>query len=130
VKPSLSRRITAEFAGTLFLLAAVVGSGIMAERLSTGNTALALLANSIATGCALVAIILTFLRPHLRSTSKSRGHPRRSMAAQYPMARDARLSRRPNNRSLCRRGHGAPHVRPLPLFSIHPHPNRFRATPQ
>jgi glycerol uptake facilitator-like aquaporin len=60
MKPSLSHRIVAEFVGTLLLLVAVVGSGIMAERLSTGNTALALLANSIATGCALVAIILTF----------------------------------------------------------------------
>jgi glycerol uptake facilitator-like aquaporin len=59
---SLSRRIAAEFTGTLFLLAAVVGSGIMAERLSAGNTALALLANSVATGAALVALILAFGR--------------------------------------------------------------------
>jgi glycerol uptake facilitator-like aquaporin len=58
MKPSLPRRIAAEFVGTLFLLAAVVGSGIMGERLAAGNTALALLANSIATGAALVAIIL------------------------------------------------------------------------
>jgi glycerol uptake facilitator-like aquaporin len=50
----------AEFAGTLFLLAAVVGSGIMGERLAAGNTAIALLANSVATGAALVAIILAF----------------------------------------------------------------------
>ncbi len=57
---SLSRRIAAEFLGTLFLLAAVVGSGIMGERLAAGNIALALLANSIATGAALVALILTF----------------------------------------------------------------------
>ncbi|HEY6412560.1 MAG TPA: MIP/aquaporin family protein [Edaphobacter sp.] len=60
MKPSLTRRIVAEFAGTLFLLAAVVGSGIMGERLAAGNTALALLANAIATGAALVAIILAF----------------------------------------------------------------------
>jgi glycerol uptake facilitator-like aquaporin len=46
--------------GTAFLLAAVVGSGIMAERLSMGNQALALLANSLATGAALVALILAF----------------------------------------------------------------------
>ena len=52
--------MVAEFAGTLFLLVAVVGSGIMGERLSGGNTALALLANSIATGAALIAIILAF----------------------------------------------------------------------
>jgi len=60
MKPSLNRRIVTEFIGTLFLLAAVVGSGIMGERLAAGNTALALLANSIATGAALVAIILAF----------------------------------------------------------------------
>ena len=58
MKPSLTRRVVAEFAGTLFLLAAVVGSGIMGERLAAGNTAIALLANSVATGAALVAIIL------------------------------------------------------------------------
>ena len=57
---TLSRRIVAEFTGTLFLLAAVVGSGIMGERLAGGNVALALLANAIATGVALVAIILAF----------------------------------------------------------------------
>lgn len=54
------RRAAAEFLGTAFLLMAVVGSGIMAERLSGGNVALALLANSIATGAALVALILAF----------------------------------------------------------------------
>jgi glycerol uptake facilitator-like aquaporin len=57
---SLARRTVAEFAGTLFLLATVVGSGIMGERLAGGNMALALLANTIATGSALVALILTF----------------------------------------------------------------------
>ncbi len=50
----------AEFLGTAFLVAAVVGSGIMAERLVAGNVAMALLANTIATGAALVALILTF----------------------------------------------------------------------
>jgi glycerol uptake facilitator-like aquaporin len=60
MKQSLQRRIIAEFIGTLFLLAAVVGSGIMAERLSAGIVALALLANTIATGAALIALILTF----------------------------------------------------------------------
>ena len=60
MKPNLSRRVTAEFLGTAFLVAAVVGSGIMAERISGGNVALALLANTIATGAALVALILAF----------------------------------------------------------------------
>ena len=57
---SLGRRVTAEAVGTALLLAAVVGSGIMAERLAGGNVALALLANTVATGAALVALILTF----------------------------------------------------------------------
>jgi glycerol uptake facilitator-like aquaporin len=52
--------MTAEFVGTAFLLMAVVGSGIMGERLSAGNVAIALLANTLATGAALVALILTF----------------------------------------------------------------------
>jgi len=60
MQANLARRIVAEFIGTAFLLAAVVGSGIMAERLSGGNVALALLTNTIATGAALVALILTF----------------------------------------------------------------------
>jgi len=55
---NLRSRVAAEFLGTSFLLMAVVGSGIMAERLSGGNVALALLANSVATGAALVALIL------------------------------------------------------------------------
>jgi glycerol uptake facilitator-like aquaporin len=60
MKPTLARRAAAEFTGTGFLVAAVVGSGIMAERLANGNVALALLANTIATGAALVALILAF----------------------------------------------------------------------
>jgi glycerol uptake facilitator-like aquaporin len=54
------RRAVAEAIGTAFLLAAVVGSGIMGDRLAGGNVAIALLANTIATGAALVALILTF----------------------------------------------------------------------
>lgn len=57
---SLSRRLVSEGLGTAFLLATVVGSGIMGERLAGGNVAIALLANSLATGAALVALILTF----------------------------------------------------------------------
>jgi glycerol uptake facilitator-like aquaporin len=59
-KPSLGRRVAAEALGTAFLLATVIGSGIMGERLSGGNVALALLANTVATGAGLVALILTF----------------------------------------------------------------------
>ena len=57
---TLARRVTAEAVGTALLLAAVVGSGIMAERLAGGNVAVALLANTMATAGALVALILTF----------------------------------------------------------------------
>lgn len=60
MSPSASRQYAAEALGTAFLLAAVVGSGIMAERLAGGNAAIALLANSVATGAALVALILAF----------------------------------------------------------------------
>lgn len=56
----LAKRAVSEGLGTAFLLAAVVGSGIMGERLAGGNVALALLANTVATGAALVALILTF----------------------------------------------------------------------
>ncbi|HXC47569.1 MAG TPA: MIP/aquaporin family protein [Candidatus Sulfotelmatobacter sp.] len=60
MKMSLARRVVAEFLGTAFLVAAVIGSGIMGDRLANGNVALALLANTIATGAALVALILAF----------------------------------------------------------------------
>jgi len=56
----MTRRLAAEFLGTALLLVAVVGSGIMAERLSGGNSAVALLANALATGAALVVLITVF----------------------------------------------------------------------
>jgi len=60
MRPTLARRVIAEFTGMLLLLAAIVGSGSMADRLAGGNVALALLCNSLATGAALVAILLAF----------------------------------------------------------------------
>src|ERR671929_441867 len=60
MKMNLARRLTAEAVGTALLLATVVGSGIMAEKLAGGNVAIALLANTLATGAGLVALILTF----------------------------------------------------------------------
>jgi glycerol uptake facilitator-like aquaporin len=54
------RRVVAEALGTAFLVAAVVGSGIMGERLAGGNIAIALLANTLATAATLIALILTF----------------------------------------------------------------------
>src|SRR6476660_6536378 len=59
-QPNLTRRLVSEAVGTAMLLATVVGSGIMGERLCGGNVAIALLANTIATGAGLVALILTF----------------------------------------------------------------------
>jgi len=58
--PTLGRRAVAEAVGTALLLAVVVGSGIMGERLASGNVAIALLANTLATGAGLVALILAF----------------------------------------------------------------------
>ena len=58
--PPLSRRLAAEALGTAFLLATVIGSGIMAQRLSGGNVALALLGNTLPTGAILVVLILIF----------------------------------------------------------------------
>lgn len=58
--PSLARRLTAEALGTAFLLAAVVGSGIMGDRLAGGNVAIALLANTLATGAVLAVLIAVF----------------------------------------------------------------------
>jgi glycerol uptake facilitator-like aquaporin len=60
VSRSFGRRLAAEAVGSAMLLAAIVGSGIMGDRLSGGNVAIALLANAVATGAALVALILTF----------------------------------------------------------------------
>jgi glycerol uptake facilitator-like aquaporin len=57
---SAARRLVGELLGTALLLAAVVGSGIMGERLSGGNVAIALLANTLATGATLVTLIFTF----------------------------------------------------------------------
>ncbi len=58
MKFSFGARLAAEFLGCIFLLAAVVGSGIMGERLAGGNVAIALLANTLATGAILIALIL------------------------------------------------------------------------
>jgi glycerol uptake facilitator-like aquaporin len=77
---TLARRVVAEAIGSAFLLAAVVGSGIMGERLAGGNVALALLANTLATGAALVALILALgpissahLNPAVTLSSASQG---------------------------------------------------------
>jgi glycerol uptake facilitator-like aquaporin len=90
VEASLGRKLAAECVGTGLLLAAVVGSGIMGERLAGGNVAIALLANTIATGAALVALILTFgsvsgahFNPAVSCADASQGGLRWSEAAAY-----------------------------------------------
>ena len=65
---SLWRRCIAELVGTCFLLAAVVGSGMMGERLAGGNVGVALLANTLATGAALDALILSLSAPFRERT--------------------------------------------------------------
>jgi glycerol uptake facilitator-like aquaporin len=82
--------LVAEFAGTALLLAAVVGSGIMGERLAGGNVAVALLANTLATAAALVALILTFgpisgahFNPAVSFADASQGGLTWTMATQY-----------------------------------------------
>lgn len=89
----LRRRAAAEALGTGFLLAAVIGSGIMGERLSGGNVALALLANTLATGAALVALILTFgpisgahFNPAVTLSAWSRGDLPRAAVPVYVLA--------------------------------------------
>src|SRR5207253_3661598 len=84
---NLKQRLVSEAIGTGFLVAAVVGSGIMGERLAGGNGAVALLVNTIATGAALVALICTFgpisgahLNPDRKSTRLNSSHVASSYA--------------------------------------------------
>ena len=88
-----SRALVAEALGTAFLLAAVVGSGIMGEQLAGGNVAIALLANTLATGAALVALILTFgpisgahFNPVVSLADASQGGIMWAAAAKYVVA--------------------------------------------
>jgi hypothetical protein len=72
VKSSLAQQLTAECLGTAFLLAAVVGSGIMAAKLAGGNGALALLCNTLPTGAILTVLILAFAPISGQSSSHNR----------------------------------------------------------
>ena len=116
---NLGARVVAEFLGTAILLAAVVGSGIMAERLASGNVAIALLANTLATGAALVALILTFgtisgahFNPAVTIADASRGGIAWRQAPAYLVAQIAGAFS----------GVGAAHIMfGLPLFSLSLH---------
>ncbi|EJN07216.1 permease, glycerol uptake facilitator [Bradyrhizobium sp. YR681] len=94
--PGLAQRAFAEWLGTAFLLAAVVGSGIMAQKLAGGNVALALLCNTIATGAILVVLILAFapisgahFNPVVTLAFTLRGEARWADAAIYVLAQIA-----------------------------------------
>lgn len=114
------RKLAAETLGSAFLLAVVVGSGIMAERLSAGNVALALLANAIATGCGLTALILAFapvsgahFNPVVTLGEAIEGRMRAGLAAAYIAAQCAGAFA----------GVAAAHCMfALPAFALSPHP--------
>jgi glycerol uptake facilitator-like aquaporin len=93
---TLARRAAGEVVGTALLLAAIVGSGIMGDRLAGGNVAIALLANTVATGAALVALILTFgpisgahFNPAVSIADATQGGLRRRELAAYLAAQIA-----------------------------------------
>ena len=104
---TLARRLTAEFIGTALLLAAIVGFGIMGDRHAGGNVAVALLANTLATGAALVALILTFgpvsgahFNPAVSIADATQGGLSAADAAAYCVDRDARrISNDPHQRA-------------------------------
>ena len=110
----LTRRLAAEALGTLFLVMAVVGSGIMAEKLAGGNEALALLCNTIATGAVLFVIITIF-------APVSGAHFNPAVSLVMLLSRRARsphgaaLCRRADRRRLSRRSARASDVRARPV---------------
>jgi glycerol uptake facilitator-like aquaporin len=87
---SLAHRLTAEAFGTALLLAVIVGSGIMGERLASGNDAVALLANSLATGCGLF-VLITILGPIFRRPLQSCGFAIVGLRPRVPVARSVAL---------------------------------------
>ena len=115
----LRTRTLAEFLGSVFLLAAVVGSGIMGERLAGGNVAIALLANTLATGAMLTALILT-LAPISGAHFESCSYIGDGMGRQFSLARRASLSSGPVRRSLRGSCDGAPDVRNAALLRLNP----------
>ena len=112
------RKLFAEALGTAFLLAAVIGSGIMAEQLAGGNQALALLCNTIPTGAILVVIILVF-----GPISGAHFNPAVTVAlgcaAGISVEQGSALHRRPVDWGACRRMGRALHVRPADPAGVH-----------
>ena len=122
----LARRATAEFVGTAFLVAIVVGSGIYAQRLSPANVGLQLLENSIATGAGLVALILALgpvsgahFNPIVTMADRILGGTSSRDAGVYVVVQISRRVRRRDGRQ--------PHVRPARDRHLHPHAFEQRA---
>src|SRR5580704_11699921 len=123
---TLSRRIVAECLGTAFLLAAVVGSGIMGEKLAGGNIAVALLANTLATGAMLITLIFTFgpisgahFNPAVTLADASQGG--------ISWSDRSGIYRRPGVRCIYRRGRGASNVWRSPPTVLAPPTRRWRS---
>jgi hypothetical protein len=129
MKFNLRARLTAEFVGSAFLVAVVVGSGIMGERLAGGNLAIALLANTIATGAALVALILTF-----GPISGAHLNPAVTVAdaIEHGIAWSGctRIHRRAVCWGSCWSDRRAPNVRPALVFRLDPSSTRMVVGPQ
>ena len=102
----LAKRLAAECLGTGLLVATVVGSGIMGERLAGGNVALALLGNTLPTGAILVVLILA-----LGPISGAHFNPAVSLAQRASVARISSLCRRANPWRMSRHARRARHVR-------------------
>ncbi len=124
-----ARHIAAETIGTAFLLAAVIGSGIMGERLADGNVAIALLANTLATSAMLVVLILTFgpisgahFNPAVTLADASQGGIR--------LAGSAGLCAGANHRRFDRRGGSASDVWRAVIYRLTACQNRWRAAIQ
>lgn len=126
---TLARRVAAETVGTALLLAAVVGSGIMGERLAGGNVGLALLANTVATGAALVALILAFW-PDLGSAFQPGGDVGRCISVWHLLARGAVLHLGPDNRGLRGRRFSTRDVRRTAVRRVSPFEGRHSTSVQ
>lgn len=123
--PSLGRRIAAEFVGTAFLLAAIVGSGIMAETLST-DPGLQLLQNALATAGALTAMILALgpvsgahLNPAVTLADRAFGGAHQPRDDRLHLGAELRRHRRGDSRQ--------PHVRPPRRHLVHYRSIRFES---
>jgi len=123
---SFAKHTVAEFTGTCFLIAGIVGSGIMEERLAGGIAAIALLANTLATDAILVDLILAFGNiPERISTLLSRSRTR--LSVEFAGATFALTSVRTNLRVPDGNGCCSFNVRAVALFDISSREKRLRS---